>query len=65
VCICLAAPRQTVGAASVAHGRTDACSVFESELGDVIPVVHASVAGTRIIGRMTVGACSVRVCSPP
>lgn len=30
-------------------------SVFESELSDVIPVVHASIAGTRVIGRLTVG----------
>lgn len=30
-------------------------SVFEAELGDHIPVVHATVAGTRIIGRMCVG----------
>lgn len=30
-------------------------SVFESELSDVIPVVHASIAGTRIIGRLTAG----------
>jgi len=30
-------------------------SVFESELSDVIPVIHASIAGTRVIGRLTVG----------
>jgi len=30
-------------------------SVFESEFADVIPVVHACIAGCRIIGRMTVG----------
>lgn len=30
-------------------------SVFESELADVIPVVHASIAGTRVIGRLTAG----------
>uniref|UniRef100_U5EZC6 Eukaryotic translation initiation factor 6 n=1 Tax=Corethrella appendiculata TaxID=1370023 RepID=U5EZC6_9DIPT len=30
-------------------------SVFESELADVIPVVHASIAGCRIIGRLAVG----------
>ena len=29
--------------------------MFESELSGVIPVVHASIAGTRIIGRLTVG----------
>ncbi|KAG5463363.1 MAG: eIF-6 family-domain-containing protein, partial [Olpidium bornovanus] len=31
------------------------CSVFESELADSIPVVHASVAGSRIIGTLTTG----------
>jgi len=30
-------------------------SVFEAELGDVIPVVHTSIGGTRIIGRLTAG----------
>ena len=30
-------------------------SAFESELGDVIPIVHASIAGTRIIGRLCAG----------
>lgn len=30
-------------------------SVFESELADVIPVIHSSIAGTRVIGRLTVG----------
>ena len=29
--------------------------MFESELQDVIPVCYTSVAGCRIIGRMTVG----------
>lgn len=30
-------------------------SVFEAELSETIPVVHASVAGCRIIGRLCVG----------
>lgn len=30
-------------------------SVFEGELSDTIPVVHTSIAGCRIIGRLTVG----------
>jgi translation initiation factor 6 len=30
-------------------------SVFEGELGDVIPVIHTTIAGTRIIGRLCVG----------
>lgn len=30
-------------------------SVFEAELAETIPVVHASIAGCRIIGRLTVG----------
>lgn len=31
------------------------CSVFESELADVIPVVKTSIGGTRIIGRLCIG----------
>ena len=31
------------------------CSVFEAELQDVIPICHATIAGTRIIGRLIVG----------
>lgn len=30
-------------------------SVFEAELAETIPVIHASLAGCRIIGRMCVG----------
>ena len=30
-------------------------STFEGELGDVIPIVHASIGGTRIIGRLCAG----------
>lgn len=36
-------------------GSQNFYSVFESELSDVIPVVHASIAGCRIVGRLTVG----------
>nr|CAG8436629.1 9306_t:CDS:2 [Entrophospora candida] len=36
-------------------GSENFYSVFESELGDVIPVIHTSIAGTRIIGRLTAG----------
>ena len=36
-------------------GNENFYSVFESELGAQIPVVHTSVAGTRIIGRVTSG----------
>jgi hypothetical protein len=40
----------------VCAGRVDVDgSVFEAELGDVIPVVHTSIGGTRIIGRLTAG----------
>lgn len=31
------------------------CSVFEDELAEQIPVVHATINGCRIIGRLTVG----------
>ncbi|CAB3227371.1 unnamed protein product [Arctia plantaginis] len=36
-------------------GSENFYSVFEAELADIIPVVHVSIAGCRIIGRMTVG----------
>jgi len=36
-------------------GSENFYSIFESELADVIPVVHVSIAGCRIIGRLTVG----------
>ncbi|KAI8095062.1 eukaryotic translation initiation factor 6 [Gilbertella persicaria] len=36
-------------------GSENFYSVFEGELGDVIPVVHTSIAGTRIVGRLTAG----------
>ncbi|KAJ2720312.1 Eukaryotic translation initiation factor 6 [Coemansia sp. Benny D115] len=36
-------------------GSENFYSVFESELDDVVPVVHTSIAGTRIIGRLTAG----------
>ena len=30
-------------------------SVFEAELQDVVPICRTTIAGTRIIGRMTAG----------
>jgi len=36
-------------------GTANFYSVFESELADSVPVVHTSIAGCRIIGRLTVG----------
>ena len=36
-------------------GNENFYSVFESELGGHIPVVHCSVSGTRIVGRVTCG----------
>jgi translation initiation factor 6 len=30
-------------------------SIFEAELADVIPICHATIAGTRIVGRLTAG----------
>jgi len=36
-------------------GSENFYSIFESELSEVIPIVHTSIAGCRIIGRMTVG----------
>ena len=37
------------------QGSTNFYSAFESELGDVIPIVHTSIGGTRIVGRLTAG----------
>ncbi|KAJ1981715.1 Eukaryotic translation initiation factor 6 [Dimargaris xerosporica] len=36
-------------------GSENFYSTFESDLGGVIPVIHTSIAGTRIIGRLTAG----------
>merc|ERR1712156_833841 len=36
-------------------GSANFYSTFEAELADVIPVCYSSVAGCRIVGRMTVG----------
>lgn len=36
-------------------GSENFYSVFESELAEDIPVIHCSIAGCRIIGRLTVG----------
>ncbi|KAF9104565.1 Eukaryotic translation initiation factor 6 [Mortierella sp. GBA35] len=36
-------------------GSTNFYSTFESELRDIIPIIHTSIASTRIIGRLCVG----------
>ncbi|CAJ0567321.1 unnamed protein product, partial [Mesorhabditis spiculigera] len=36
-------------------GTQNFYSIIEAELSDVIPVVHTSISGTRIVGRLTVG----------
>jgi translation initiation factor 6 len=36
-------------------GSENFYSVFEAELADHIPVIHCSIGGTRIIGRLTAG----------
>lgn len=36
-------------------GSENFYSVFESELGDTIPIIHTTIAGCRIIGRLCVG----------
>lgn len=36
-------------------GSENFYSAFEAELGDAIPIVHTTIAGTRIVGRMTAG----------
>jgi len=37
------------------QGSTNFYSAFEAELGDVLPIVHTSIGGTRIVGRLTAG----------
>jgi len=32
-------------------------SIFEAELQDVVPICRATIAGTRIVGRLTAGYC--------
>ena len=46
------------------QGSTNFYSAFESELGDVVPIVHTSIGGTRIIGRLTAGMESHYLSSP-
>ncbi|KAK5666189.1 Eukaryotic translation initiation factor 6, variant 2 [Batrachochytrium dendrobatidis] len=36
-------------------GSENFYSVFESELADVVPIVHTSIGGNRIIGRLSAG----------
>jgi len=36
-------------------GSENFYSIFESELSDHVPVIHCSIANTRIIGRLTAG----------
>lgn len=36
-------------------GSENFYSVFEAELGPHIPVIHCSIGGTRIVGRVTCG----------
>lgn len=36
-------------------GSTNFYSAFEAELGDVVPIVHTTIGGTRIVGRLTAG----------
>jgi len=36
-------------------GSENFYSIFESELSEAVPVIHASIGGCRIIGRLTVG----------
>jgi translation initiation factor 6 (eIF-6) len=41
------------------QGSTNFYSAFESELGEVVPIVHTSIGGTRIIGRLTAGRFTI------
>ncbi|KAI0284805.1 hypothetical protein BC826DRAFT_1054300 [Russula brevipes] len=37
------------------QGSTNFYSAFEAELGDVVSIVHTSIGGTRIVGRIAAG----------
>ncbi|KAI0277313.1 hypothetical protein BC826DRAFT_1100352 [Russula brevipes] len=37
------------------QGSTNFYSAFEAELDAVVPIVHTSIGGTRIVGRLTAG----------
>ena len=39
-------------------GSENFYSVFESELSSYVDVIHCSIAGTRIVGRVTAGLYS-------
>ena len=61
-----AAPQTSTGGAvcglrSISRRR----SVFEAELADTIPVVYSSIAGCRIVGRLTAGSPAVSPCHVP
>jgi len=36
-------------------GSENFYSAFESELGSTIPVIHTTIGGIRIVGRLTAG----------
>lgn len=43
------------------QGSTNFYSAFESELSGVVPIVHTSIGGIRIVGRLTAGPSRRRV----
>lgn len=57
LCVCAGVFAQLTNAYAVIAlgGAENFYSVFESELADHIPVIKTSIAGTRLVGRMTVG----------
>jgi len=40
-------------------GSENFYSVFESELGNYMPIIHCSIGSTRIVGRVTCGTIIV------
>lgn len=44
-----------------AGGSYNFYSVFESELGSFIPVIQATIGGTRIVGRTTAGKLLINI----
>lgn len=44
----------------LSYGGSEHFKVFENELSGHIPIIHCSVAGCRVLGRLTAGSCSRR-----
>lgn len=55
VCLAAALPTAALPTPGPSFPPPRCAAVFEAELADHIPVIKTSIAGTRLVGRMTVG----------